>query len=101
MAHVNDMEQHIRLHYLLQGGLEGRHQLVGQALDKANGVRQNSLLLVGQIQLPSGGVKGRKQFVLSQDPRAGQIIEKGGFPHVRPPNNRDKSCFFHTFSFIL
>ena len=86
MAHVNDMEQHIRLHHLLQSGLEGRHQLVGQALDKAYRIRQNSLLLMGQIQLTGSRVKGREKLILGVNIGIGQSVQQGGLAGVGVTN---------------
>ena len=49
VADINNVQQHVGLHNLLQRRLEGRNQLMRQALDKANGICQNSLLLIRQV----------------------------------------------------
>ena len=76
VAHVNNVEQNVRLHYFLQGRLKSSHQLMGQALNKTNRVSQNGLLLMGQLQLTGSGVQRCKKLILGINIRIGQRIEQ-------------------------
>ena len=76
VAHINNVQQHVCLHDLFERRLEGRHKLMRQTLDKANGIRQNSLLLIGQLQLTRRRIKRCKQLILCVDIRISQRIQK-------------------------
>ena len=67
MGHVADMEKHVGLDHVLQGGAEGRHEHGRQIGDEPDGVRQDGLLPVRKIDGAGGGIEGRKQHVLGQD----------------------------------
>ena len=76
------MEQQVGKGELLQGGLEGLHQMVGQLADKANRVRQEHRAGVRDLQGPGGGVQSVKQAVVGRDLRAGELVQQGGLARV-------------------
>ena len=69
VGHVDDVEQQVCVLQLLQGGLEGLHQLVGQLADKAHGVGDHYVQRVADGQEAGGGVQGIKQAVVGRDAR--------------------------------
>ena len=85
---VADVEDHIRLHRLLQSGTERLHQLVGQAPHKAHRVHQHHLPSIRQPQCPGGGVEGGEQLILRQHTGVGEGVQQGGFPGVGVPHQR-------------
>ena len=80
------MQDQIRLAHLLQGGMEGRYQLVGQLVDKAHRIAEQGLAAVGQRHLPHHRVQGGEQLILRQHPRPGQGVEQGALPRVGIPH---------------
>ena len=76
------MEEHIGIAQLLQGGLEGLHQVVGQLADKAHGVGEQDLPRLVQLQTAGGGVQGIKEPVVGGDIRTGEPVEQGALAGV-------------------
>ena len=70
------MKQQVGVFQLLQGGVESVHQMVGQLGNKAHGIGQNHVQIVGHRQLPGGGVQGIEQTVVGGNARVGQLIQK-------------------------
>lgn len=82
IGHVDDVEQQVGILQLLQGGLEGLHQLMGQLADKAHGVGDHHVQGVADGQEAGGGIQGIKQAVVGGDPGPGDGIEQRGFAGV-------------------
>ena len=61
------MQKDIRLDHVLEGRAEGRHQHGRQIRDEADGIRQNGLLAMRQLDGTGCGVEGREQHVLGQN----------------------------------
>lgn len=74
VGHVDDVEQQVRVLQLLQRGLEGLHQLVGQLADKAHGVGDHHVQGIADGQQPGGGVQGVEQAVVGGDPGPGDGV---------------------------
>ena len=68
---IEHVQQEVRLLELLERGLEGRHQGVGQILDEPDGVGEHDLALLREPHAAGGGVEGREQLVLGGRPRCG------------------------------
>ena len=79
---IADVEDHVRLHRLLQGGTEGFHQVMGQPADKAYRVDEQYLPAVRQPEGPGSGIQRGEELVLRQYARLGQGVEQGGFSRV-------------------
>ena len=81
------MEQQVGVLQLLQGGLEGLHQMVGQLADKAHRVGDEHRAGVGNLQGAGGGVQGVEQPVIGRDGRPGEPVEQGGFARIGIAHN--------------
>jgi hypothetical protein len=79
---VEHVDQEIREHRLLERGLEGFDQAVGQISDEADGVGDQQRLAVGQVDAAGGGVERGEQHVLGHDIGPAQGIEQRGFAGV-------------------
>jgi len=64
--------------HLLEGGLEGLHEPVGQAPDEADRVGEEQLLVARQDKLAGRGVEGREELVLGEDLRSGERVQERG-----------------------
>ena len=82
------MEQQVGVFQLLQGRVEGVHQMVRQLGNEANGIGKNNVQILGHRKLPGGGIQRIKQPVIGRDPRPCQLIQKGGFACVGIAHNR-------------
>ena len=67
---------------LLQRGLDGIHQLVGQLADEAHGVGDHHIQGVADRQQAAGGVQGVKQAVVGRNGRTGELVEQRGLSRV-------------------
>ena len=76
------MQQHVGVLQLLQRGLEGLHQVGRQLADEADGVGDERLLSLVQLQAPRRGVQGVEEPVVGRDLRAGQGVQKRGLARV-------------------
>ena len=81
------MEDQVRVRQLLQGGLEGLHQMVGQFSDEAHRVGDQHRAGVGDLQGAGGGIQRIKQTVAGGDPRVGEGVEQGGLARVGVAHN--------------
>jgi len=81
------MEEQVGKRQLLQGGLEGLHQVVGQLADKSHRVGQEHRAGVGDLQGPGGGVQGVEQAVVGGNGRPGELVEQGGLARVGVAHN--------------
>ncbi len=79
---VEDVNQKIGDKDFFERGLEGFDETVGEAADKTDGVGDEEFLVVGQQELPRGGVERGEEFVFGEDGGAGEFIEEGGFAGV-------------------
>ena len=71
---ADNMEQEIGIFQFFQGCVEGIYQMVRQLCDKANGIGQDHIQVIGYRKLPGCGIQGIKQTVVGRDPRSGQLI---------------------------
>ena len=79
---VDDVQQQIGILQLLQGGLEGLHQLMGELADKSHGVADHHVQSVADGELAGCGVQRVEEAVVGGDGRPGKLIEEGGLPGV-------------------
>ena len=79
---VRHLDDDVRPGRLLQGALEGLHQVVGQPGHKPDRVHQQHRHPAGQGQLAAGGVQGGKQHVRLGHAGAAQGVHQAGFAHV-------------------
>ena len=76
------MNQEICNNGLLQSGVKGLHQLVGQSANEPNGIGQQQRLFVRQRHLASGCVQGGKELVLDEHISPGEPPQQRGFASV-------------------
>ena len=74
VGHVDDVEQQVRVLQLLQRGLEGLYQLVGQLADESHRVGDHHVQGVADRQEAAGGVQGVKEPVVGGDARPGEAV---------------------------
>ena len=74
VGHVDDVKQQIGILQLLQRGLEGLHQLVGELADEAHRVGEQDGAGVGNFQRPGGGVQGVEEAVVGRNTRPGEAV---------------------------
>ncbi len=74
---VDDVEHEVRVRDLLQGGLEGGDELVGQVLHEADGVGDGDVAAVGGAGPAHGRVERGEQRVLHQHAGAREAVEQG------------------------
>ena len=79
---VDHMQQKICVFQLLQGRPERIHQMVRKLCNKAHGVRQDHIQVVGYGQLAGGGIQGIKEAVVGRNACAGELIEQCRFAGV-------------------
>ena len=93
---IADAENEIGTGRLLQRGMEGLHQLVGQPPHQTYGINEHDLSSVRQLQRPGSRVQRGKELILRQHPGLGQGVQQGGFPHIGVAHNghRGHAVFF-------
>ena len=84
------MQQQARFAGFAQRSAKGRHQLVGQAIDETDRIRQHHRCGTGQIQAPQGRVQRRKQLIGGIDARIRQGIKQGGFAGIGIAHQRHR-----------
>ena len=84
------MEYKVRRGCFFQRGAERLHQIMGQLVDEANGIRQQYRCTVRQHRLPYHRVQGGKQHILRHYPRPCKGIEQGGLAGVGISHQRNK-----------
>ena len=67
IGRVHDVEQEVRVRGLLEGGAEGREQILGQVTDEPDRVGDDHLALLGEADPPRSRVEGREEAVLDED----------------------------------
>ena len=82
MCDVNNMQQYIGPGQFLQGGLKRRNQLRRKFLDKAHGIAEEHLLIVGQGYSTGGGIQSGEKLVFDEDLRAAEGIKQGAFARI-------------------
>ncbi len=82
------MDQDVRQDGLLQGGLEGLHQAVGEVPDEAHGVRGQEAAARGVEDAAGRGVQGGEELVLRQGVGVRDRVEEAGLPGVRVAHHR-------------
>ena len=87
---VDDVDEEVGVDHLLQRGPERLDQLVGQLADEPDGVGEEHRLAAGQGEAADGGVEGREQPVLHQDPGTGQAVEQRRLAGVGVADQRDQ-----------
>ena len=93
---VDDMQKQVGEFQFLQRRPEGVHQMMGQLCNKSHGVGQNHIQIVRNRQKPGGGVQGVKQPVVGGNPRAGELVEQGGFSRIGVAHNgHHRDGIFH------
>ena len=91
------MKQQVGVLQLLQSGVEGVHQMVGQLGDEAYGIRQDYIQIVGNRQLPGGGVQGVEKPVVGRNACPGELIQQGGFSGIGIAHNgHHRDGVFHS-----
>ena len=90
MAHIDDVEQQVGFHHLLQRRLEGFDEAVWQFADEPHGVAQQDVLIGGKPEAAGGGIQRREQFVLGQDRCPRQGIEQGGLTGIGVAHDRSQ-----------
>ncbi len=82
MARVHHVNEHVRLRQLLQRGLEGGHELVGELLDEAHRVGQHE----GGVRRDGHEARGRverdEELVVGRQRGARQAVQQGGLAGV-------------------
>ena len=79
IEHVN---QEVGDDYFLERGLESFDETVGEATDEADGVGDEELLIAAEDELARGRVECGEEFVGSEDVRASEAVEQGGFAGI-------------------
>ncbi len=76
------MEQDVGVLQLLKRGLEGLDQMGGQLADEADGVREQHLLRLVELQAASRGVQRVEQAVVGLNIAAGEEVQERAFARV-------------------
>ena len=71
---VHYMKDDITVACLFQGTFKCFYQMVGQFVDKTNGICKKVLLSVSQCKTAGRWVQRSKKFILCQDPRSSKTI---------------------------
>ena len=87
MGNVHHVHEDIGLPDLVQGALEGFHQLRGQFPDEADGVGQQERAVFDD-DLPDRRVQGSEEFVLREYVGFGQEIHQGTLAYIRIADER-------------
>src|SRR5579884_162504 len=87
---VHDVQDHVRIADLLQGGPEGGDQVRGQLLDEADGVGGQHLAPAGQAPPARGRVQSGEQAILGANPGTGERIEQGRLARVGVAHDGDR-----------
>ena len=86
---VADVEDNVRHCGFLESGLERFDKSVRKPSDKSYRVNQHNRNSARELERPRGRVERRKELVLRQHSRVGQIVHKRAFARVRVADNRD------------
>ena len=89
VARVDQVEHEVRVRHLLERGAERLHELVGQAADEADRVREQHRLAARQPQPAGRGIERGEQPVLHEHGRVGEPVEQRGLPGVGVAHERD------------
>ena len=90
IGHVNHLEQQIALLKLLEGGLEGIDELLGQIVNEAYGVGDDQLRAIGKVDGAGGGPQRGEELVLGLRFLAGQeAVEERGLAGVGVADDAD------------
>lgn len=76
------MQEHVGVLQLLQCGLEGLDEVGGQLADEADGVGDEGLLRLVELEAAGGRVKGVEQAVVCGDIGACEGVQQRGFAGV-------------------
>src|SRR5207248_2404762 len=75
-ARVQNLNDHIRLGHLFEGGAKGGDQVGRKLLDETDGVRQQKPATRGQLEAPSGRVERGEKAVLGANLCSRQSVEE-------------------------
>ena len=81
MRHVHHVYQQVCLAHLVEGTLEGVHQVGGQFTDKSDGIGQQERQ-VADDDLAHRRIEGGKEFVFGKDFGLGKQIDEGRLAHI-------------------
>ena len=87
---IDDLEQQIGAHHLLERGAEGVDEVVGQLVDEADRIGHDDGAARGQRHLAAGRVERGEEHVGGVDVRIGQGIEERALAGVRVADERDR-----------
>ena len=90
VRNVADMDNEVRLRHLLEGGMKGRHQIMGQIGDEPHRVRQDGRAPTRQGDRPHGWVKRRKKLVTGAHRSTCQAIEERRFAGIGIADERNE-----------
>lgn len=82
LAGVEDVDEEVGDDGFFERGFEGLDEPVGEIADEADGICQEELLAVGELDLAGGGVERGEELVFGEDLSAGDEIEERGFSGV-------------------
>jgi hypothetical protein len=82
VAGVNHVQEDVGRPDFFEGSRKRVNKLVGQLIDKPDGIGQQHSLSAGQIEATAGRVKGGEEFVFDQHLSAGQGVHQGRFSGV-------------------
>ena len=97
------MQQKIGLHGLLQGRLEGRHQLMRQIAYESHRIRQDHHRVRSEREPFQGGIQCGEELVCRIDARPGQGVDQGGFAGIRvadQPYHRHRGTLARTTALL-
>jgi hypothetical protein len=86
---VDDLEQEVGAHDLLERGPERVDEVVRQLVDEPDGVADHDLLPRRQRDLAARGIEGGEQHVRGVHVRIGDRVEERALPGVRVADQRD------------
>lgn len=76
-AGVDDVDEEIGEDGFFKGGAEGLDEIVWEIADEADGVGEQHVLAVGELEAAGGGVEGGEEFVFGKDFGGGEAVEQG------------------------
>ena len=87
---VDHVQDQVGVGDLLQGRAEGLDQLVGQVTHEPDGVGEREEATGRRAGLAHGGVQGREQRVLDEDPGTGHAVEQARLAGVGVAGQHDR-----------
>mgnify|MGYP003693800959 CR=1 FL=1 len=82
MTRVDHVEEHVGLFELLEGRLEGRHELMGELADEAHGIGEDEGSVGRARDEPGRRIESDEEPVGSGVLRSRQVIEQGGLAGI-------------------